>query len=577
MSEWIQRSIWDVFRYEWKYWLSGAILSFFIASLVFSGWPAGFIPNLDYPYLFSGDGLSYGWLLERVREGWFFDNPRSGYPFGSNFLDYPGSDNGNYLVIKIISLFTSSYAATFNLFVLLSFSVTFAVTYCVNRAIALNIPFSCVVALLFTIAPYHFQRVDHLFYLWYFVVPLFYYVAFATLPLGWSKKLLWGLGLVFLCSFGVYYALFGLIVLITASLSRIVWEGNPVNYRVPLFFATAMLAGVLINLSPSLIYKYEHGPNPENVAKRNPPESEYYSLRFIQLLLPMQEHRIHAFRTMANIYASTFQFVNENRRSNLGLVGAVGFISMLGVVFVALSGRQVDKKLRLISLVTLVLFMFGTMGGLGVIFAFFVSPEIRCWNRISIFISFGSLLGLFMIFQHICEKRFQKTSYFMACITIATLCSVVGLYDQTPPYSKSRDAQTKKAFYDSKDFVHAIEASLPPGSAIYQLPYMSFPEVPRKYDLDGYHFFESFINSTSLRWTYGGMKGREGDLFYRTLSEKSMKEQLMVIRKLGFAGIYIEKRGYADHGKSVINELTKLLGSPPALTRADGEVVYFRI
>ena len=72
------------------------------------------------------------------------------------------------------------------------------------------------------------------------------------------------------------------------------------------------------------------------------------------------------------------------------------------------------------------------------------------------------------------------------------------------------------------------------------------------------------------------MKGRSGDLFYRSLSKEPLAKQLEVIKRLGMAGIYIDKRGFDDGGIALIKQLTKLLGTPPTFTRSDGEVVFFR-
>jgi phosphoglycerol transferase len=41
----------------------------------------------------------------------------------------------------------------------------------------------------------------------------------------------------------------------------------------------------------------------------------------------------------------------------------------------------------------------------------------------------------------------------------------------------------------------------------------------------------------------GAMMGREADRFYRELSSNPMADQIRAIKKLGFAGIYIDRRG----------------------------------
>jgi phosphoglycerol transferase len=129
-----------------------------------------------------------------------------------------------------------------------------------------------------------------------------------------------------------------------------------------------------------------------------------------------------------------------------------------------------------------------------------------------------------------------------------------------------------------KEFVQSIENSLPLGSAVYQLPYRQYPEPnPPFYRLSPYDMSLGFLHSTSLHWSFGGMKGRQGDLFYRSLATEPINIQLEIIKRLGMAGIYIDRRGFEDSGKAVIDAITSLLGTPPVLSRADGEIVFFRL
>lgn len=73
------------------------------------------------------------------------------------------------------------------------------------------------------------------------------------------------------------------------------------------------------------------------------------------------------------------------------------------------------------------------------------------------------------------------------------------------------------------------------------------------------------------------MKGRQGDLFYRSLSRKPIEKQLEAITQMGFTGIYIDRRGFKDQADSLIAQLSVLLGGGPSLQRDDGQVVFFQI
>ncbi len=132
----ITASVTHISKSEWRIWLPLAIVSFFGASLLMSGWPQGFKPEMITPFTYAGDGFAYLWNVQRVIEGaWYFDNARSGVPFGSNHLDYPTADTGSYLIIKLLGILFHTAAAATNLYFLLGFAVCAVATYVVVRSI----------------------------------------------------------------------------------------------------------------------------------------------------------------------------------------------------------------------------------------------------------------------------------------------------------------------------------------------------------------------------------------------------------------------------------------------------------
>lgn len=557
-----------ILRDEWRWWLPGAAFSMLLASVLLSGWPAGLLPGLGVPLDYHHDSLSHAWLVQRAIEGWIFDNPRSGYPFGSNFLDYPGADGASLLLLKLLGLPGWGFQAAMKLYFLGGFGAIFTAAYGAMRAQGLARPLAFSAALLFNFAPFHFQRAEHIFLTFYVAVPLFFHVAMQL----WRhppRALRWrDAGLIVLGATGVYYAFFGLLVVGTAALARLArgWDGAVV--RRALAVISLVVAGVLLNVAPNLAQRHPDGPNLE-VAHRGAHEAELLGFKFAQLVMPRIDHRIESWNQYALNYYRQFPLSNENVTSNLGAVGSAGLAIMLCAVFASLAGRKVAPPVALLALFVLVLFMFGTAGGFGSLFSQLVSASLRGWNRISIFIAFGALLGGFLVLQGWLRGR--------ALAGAAIVLALAGLLDQTAPPSAPHRAAGQRAFALDRDFVGAIEKALPPGSAVYQLPYMGFPEVGPRERMEAYDHMAGFLHSRTLRWNYAGMKGRDGDLFYRALAQEPMAQQLAVMRRLGFAGIYLDRGGYADHGQAAVAELTALLGAAPSLVRADGEVVFFRL
>lgn len=73
------------------------------------------------------------------------------------------------------------------------------------------------------------------------------------------------------------------------------------------------------------------------------------------------------------------------------------------------------------------------------------------------------------------------------------------------------------------------------------------------------------------------MKGRAADLFFRALAEAPLERQIEVARRIGFSGIYIDRRGYADGGAAIEAELTRLLGGPPDLISDNKQQIFYEL
>ena len=571
----------ETLRQDWRWWLPVAVLTFMLGGVLTSGWPAGLLPNLAYPLTYEGDGLGYSWLIQRAIEGWAFDNERSGYPFGSNFLDYPGSDAGSLIIVKMLGAVFGGYVPALNVYYLLTYPAAFLAAFLSLRAVHLSRPLALAAALLYAFIPS--RRLGHVFLSCYFVAPIYFYFAFRVyLEPGWLRSPLaepWrllriALALAACASFGVYFAAFGVIVLGTAAAAGAVAHRDLRTLGRGALLCAVVTAGVLGNVAPSILYQLEHGRNAE-VANRLPIESETLGLKLIQMLSPRQNHRSDTLAEVTRRYEEGHP-PSESKSAAMGMVGTAGLLVMLAGLFAGAVGRPVDRRLGLFAVLGATLFLFGTVGGLGTVFAYWISPMLRGWNRISSFINFAALASLFLAVQvavRALPGRFGPAAAWPAVALVA----VVGLWDQTVPACEACIARNHKAFDMDRQFTAAIETALPAGSAVFQYPYVLFPEAPTPHELGPYQQLTGVLNSSGLKWSYAGMKGRPGDYFYRALSREPLATQLPIMRRLGFAGLTVDRRGYADHGDKMIGAISQLLGHGPDLAREDGSIVFFRL
>jgi phosphoglycerol transferase len=321
-----------------------------------------------------------------------------------------------------------------------------------------------------------------------------------------------------------------------------------------------IVLGVLLNVAPSLMYIFSNGENSEGVG-RLAGESELYGLKITQMLLPRADHRLDSFFEFASRYNDTFPLVTENISSSLGAIGSLGFLLLMGILMFSLisnrptstsetsgQSRSLKFRLQVLAILALGMVLLATVGGGSSLFAMLISTSIRSWNRISIFIAFVSVLAFMLCVDRFITKYAKPTYAWLFSATFALILIVVGIYDQTVRPCHGCISTNQTLVSNDAAFVGAIEAKLPLRAAIYQLPYMAYPESSSVNGLGSYDQARGLLNSTNLRWSFGGMRGRTGDWFFRKLAQLPMDQQVSIIKAIGFSGIYVDRRGYLGEG-----------------------------
>ena len=86
-------------------------------------------------------------------------------------------------------------------------------------------------------------------------------------------------------------------------------------------------------------------------------------------------------------------------------------------------------------------------------------------------------------------------------------------------------------------FVEEIERSLPRGSMVYQVPYVSFPEAAQVNKMNSYDPLLGYILSDSLRWSDAAMQGTPAD-WGASIAARPLPEQVVRAASAGFAGVW---------------------------------------
>ena len=195
-------------------------------------------------------------------------------------------------------------------------------------------------------------------------------------------------------------------------------------------------------------------------------------------------------------------------------------------------------------------------------FAWIGSPLIRGYNRISVFIGLLSIAALILALDVAARWFESRSGAPMAVVVLLAInIGLFGLWDQTRPVDQSNFAAT---FGSDREFFREMERKLPPQISVYQLPYHPYPETGPLNRMADYDLLRGFLHTDDVRWSYGAMKGREGDLWLRALYARPMEEQLDLAARSGFGAVYLDRRGYRDGGAEVEPVLRRLLGEPIA-------------
>ncbi|MBU3625047.1 hypothetical protein ICN48_02170 [Polynucleobacter sp. JS-Safj-400b-B2] len=534
------------------------------------------------PFSYDGDALlSLAAIKTMISDGWVFRGTQLGAPFGFNFLDFPGADNFFLVVLKMFTIFSSDHFLILNIFYIFGFALIYFATYWSLRKYEVNIFLSVAFAIAFTVAPYHFLRnAKHLFLATYFIVPIISAVMI-DLTNGILKNSSGRFGKLTLSYFfilvlagmcGIYYAFFSILIFSLLGIIGYLRYKDLAVIKNTVIGIFVILLAALSNLLPSLYYRLVEGPN-LLVAQRSFIESELYGLKLIQLILPIWGHSSNLFASLNHRYQEQI-LITEATSSALGILASVGFFYLL-ISLIARLRPVLDERLQVLSRINLFAFLIGTVGGLGGIFAFFITPEFRGLNRISIFIAFFSLLALAIILDKILNainSQYKKV-YFLAL----SLCiSVFALFDQVPKGVIGQNPELIKSFYVEKKFYKDLEDLVPPGSVIYQYPYVQFPESAELYKEGYYSYFKPYLQTIGISWSYGAIKGRPADFWNNAISTLDPNERVKSLRKSGFSGVLVNTDACKNGCIDMLQALKSVSRFDPLIS-PDGVNVFYPI
>jgi len=508
-----------------------------------------------------------------------------GAPFGSDRSDWPLIEEVQVAFFGLLARVCGLFMGV-NVGMLCGHLLAAATCYLVARIGGCLPNWAFVAGLAFGLAPFLFaQSPHHPQVQWAWHVPLFTLVWrwVATAPgLAWgTPRFRRAIGIGFLTGlmFIYYTNVFCQLVLIGALVLHARDRSRPALLAAGAVIGAAAAAVILMSLD-TWTFGWWHGPN-RGALVREYKWLEIYGLKLVDLVVPPVTHRSSLVASWAQGHHQAAPLLDE-KASYLGIVGllAVGWLAWSAVA--ALIRRRQDEVPMEAWQVLWVVLMF-TTGGLNAILGAFGITMFRASCRYSIVILAVALLWAAGRLSALQAARPRPGSEAgggggaLAWLAAPLVCCLVVLWDEVPrPPPRELREQIARLVAADREFAAKMEAALPAGAMVFQLPIMEYPESPLPGMPPADHL-RPYLFSRQLRYSFGAMKGRERDRWQQEISRLEPVRAVEEIRRRGFAAVLINRNGFPERGRQVEETLRGVARTGPVIESAAGDLVCIPI
>src|SRR5262249_45135246 len=152
------------------------------------------------------------------------------------------------------------------------------------------------------------------------------------------------------------------------------------------------------------------------------------------------------------------------------LIGSTGFLILVARLLFRRQGSSRPSLLDCLTTLTGYAVLLGTVGGFGSVFNFLATPLIRQYNRLSIFIAFFAFAAVALLLDGIAARHVRSAGAKLLFSALLGGLLVVGILDQTAPSLLPIYRAVKQEYRNDAEFVSRMEAELPSGACVFQLP-----------------------------------------------------------------------------------------------------------
>jgi phosphoglycerol transferase len=540
--------------------------------------------DLNVPFRYSGDVVGGLTIAQNFITGnGIFLYPNMGAPGVVSTVESPGAANVHVFGMWILSLFIKEPGLLVNIFFILTFATVSIAATVSLRLLKINPMTSIFGGVLYSLLFYHFYRgVGHLFLSTYTIVPLSCVVILWIIngEINFNKvnfkdgnflknivsvfppKTAFSVFIaVFIGMSSIYYMFFACLGIVFAIVWNLLEERN---FKKIIASSVILLLVVIIaffvQIIPYVIY-IQNGNEATLTGTRSLRDVEVFSLKFSQLVLPVNGHRFHFFSRIRAYYDKYINIhSNENSNSSLGLLMSAGLIISLFVAMKKNSKIHENISIKHSGILNAFMLLLGSVGGIASLIIIFTKYT-RCYNRLSIYIAFYSIFIITYYMDCLLLKfKLRNVSKFFIIVIFGILCAL----DQTG-HQKLSNSNLQK-YYSDRELIKRIEEITPAGSMVFQLPFV--PSNTSSYlNISGYGQFVPFIHSRSLKWSYRAQFNSPVEKWQRLTANQSVEEMLKHLAGVGFKGLYVDKFGYQNEEYNKIrNDIINITGVYPIVS-----------
>lgn len=480
---------------------------------------------------------------------------RLGAPFGAHWNAYPTPDKPLMLVLGGLVHAFGLYA-TANLGLLLAQVTSALAFYVVARRLRCRWEWAAASALLFayTYSTVH-RGLSHFSLVFTWTIPL---GLWAVWLVAGSKRLEWRRAGAVVClgaavalgTSNPYNLLFWLQLMGWAVVVQWLGSRRRANLQIGVAAIGVALLALFVVQAEGWLYVEDTEALP--LLARNYAGTEMYALKAVEMFIPPAYHAWDWLAFFGHRYLRWSGWRGEAFLPYLGLVGIAGFAWLL-----LLTVRRIVDRRPLPGQALSVgwILAYASVGGVTNLLALYLGFQVfRATNRGAIFIS---ALVLFFVASRLSRVSAGWPAWVR--LGAAALVAGVGVLEQLPRRDAAAELQALAAeVQGDRVFGRQLEAALPAGAKVFQLPVLGFPEVATPYQLNDYEHFRPYLASRTLHFSYGSAKARARGRWQEELERRPVPELVRRLEEYGFAALYINRKGYADRAGSLLRELDEL-------------------